>query len=414
DQVAIPGHGPDLKLTTIPVTSRDEVGQLARAFNEVNSTTITVAQEQAALRGSIAEMFVNVARRDQALLNRQLSFIDALERSEEDPTTLADLFRLDHLATRMRRNAESLLVLAGIDTGRRLRDPLPISDVIRTASSEIEHYERVQLDLPVDPMMLGHTALPAAHMLAELLENATVFSEPGTPVHVSTGVDEDHVLVTILDHGLGMTADELAEANNRMLATSAGEVLGSERLGMFVVGRIAARLGAEAHLDVGPDGTGTLATIRLPLVLFTDAASIPHTAPSQAPRVETFASIDQVAGAAPAVADAPVPAAGDVAPGAVGSAGNPAEEIELGALTDGSTGRGLPRRRSRAADIGAAAPSQSYRDADDAAAAASIPLAPRAESLAGAASGVDEEVWTPPVVQESTPLVPRRAATAEP
>lgn len=415
DQVAVPGQGPDLSLTQIPVVGNDEVSHLAAAFNEVNSTTITVAQEQAALRGSIAEMFVNVARRDQALLNRQLSFIDALERSEEDPTTLADLFRLDHLATRMRRNAESLLVLAGIDTGRRLRDPLPISDVIRTASSEIEHYERVQLDLPVDPMMLGHTALPAAHMLAELLENATVFSEPGTPVHVSTGVDEDHVLVTILDHGLGMTPEELAEANNRMLATSAGEVLGSERLGMFVVGRIAARLGAEAHLSVGPDGAGTLATIRLPLVLFTDAASIPHTAPSQAPRVETFSSIDQVAGAAPAVAEEPVPATvGDVAPGAVGSTENPAEEIDLGALTDGSTGRGLPRRRSRTADVGAPAPSQSYRDADDAAAAPSIPLAPRAESLAGAATGTDEEVWTPPVVQESTPLVPRRAAAAEP
>src|SRR5690606_15085472 len=156
-------------------------------------------------------------------------------RTEEDPTTLADLFRLDHLATRMRRNAESLLVLAGIDTGRRLRDPLPISGVIRTASSEIEHYERVQLDLPVDPMMLGHPALPAAHMLAELLENATVFSEPGTPVHVSTGVDEHSVLITILDQGLGMTPEELADANEKIRTTSAGDVLGAQRLGMFVV-----------------------------------------------------------------------------------------------------------------------------------------------------------------------------------
>src|SRR5690606_19233143 len=239
DQVAIPGHGPDLKLTTIPVTSRDEIGQLASAFNEVNSTTITVAQEQAALRGSIAEMFVNVARRDQALLNRQLSFIDALERSEEDPKTLADLFRLDHLATRMRRNAESLLVLAGIDTGRRLRDAITLSDVVRTASSEIEHYERVQLDLPVDPLMLGHTGLPAAHLLAELLHNATVFSEPGTPVHVSTGIDRDTVYVTVHDQGLGMTTSELAEANERMRTTSAGDVLGAQRLGLYVVGRIA-------------------------------------------------------------------------------------------------------------------------------------------------------------------------------
>src|SRR5665647_2124873 len=232
--VAIPGQGPDLRLTRIPVDSRDEIGRLATAFNEVNATTIEVAQEQAALRASIAEMFVNVARRDQVLLNRQLSFIDALERSEEDPKVLADLFRLDHLATRMRRNAESLLVLAGIDTGRRLREALATSDVIRTASSEIEHYERIQLDLPVDPLMLGHTALPAAHMMAELLENATVFSDPGTPVHVSTGIDETSVIITIHDQGLGMSPDELAAANLKIQATSAGDVLGSQRLGLYV------------------------------------------------------------------------------------------------------------------------------------------------------------------------------------
>ncbi|NTW41155.1 MAG: sensor histidine kinase, partial [Cellulomonadaceae bacterium] len=279
-QVAVPGQGPDLAIAHIPVTSRDEIGRLAAAFNDVNATTISVAQEQAALRGSIAEMFVNVARRDQVLLNRQLTFIDALERTEEDPTVLADLFRLDHLATRMRRNAESLLVLAGIDTGRRLRDTLPLSDVIRTASSEIEHYERVMLDLPVDPMMLGHTALPGAHLLAELLENATNFAEPGTPVHVSTGFDGTHVLVTVVDQGLGMSPEELADAHVKIRSTSAGEVLGAQRLGMFVVGRIAGRLGADVELSVAPSGIGTQATVRLPLSLFVDAASLPTVAPS--------------------------------------------------------------------------------------------------------------------------------------
>ena len=197
------------------MTSRDEVGQLAAAFNSVNSTTVQVAQEQAALRGSIAEMFVNVARRDQVLLNRQLSFIDSLERAEEDPSTLANLFRLDHLATRMRRNAESLLVLAGIDSGRRLRDAMPLSDVVRTASSEIEQYDRVELDLQVDPHMHGFNALGAAHMLAELLENATIFSEPETPVTVTTGVSGQFVVVRILDQGLGMSDQELEAANAR-------------------------------------------------------------------------------------------------------------------------------------------------------------------------------------------------------
>lgn len=409
DQVAIPGQGPDLKLTTIPVDSRDEIGQLASAFNDVNATTIQVAQEQAALRGSIAEMFVNVARRDQVLLNRQLSFIDALERSEEDPKTLADLFRLDHLATRMRRNAESLLVLAGIDTGRRLRDPLPTSDVIRTASSEIEHYERIQLDLPVDPAMLGHTALPAAHMLAEILENATVFSDPGTPVHVSTGVEEDWVLITVLDQGLGMTPDELLEANTKIATTSAGDVLGSQRLGLFVVGRIAARLGARVELARGPQGTGTLVTVRMPIVLFVDAASIPFTPPSQvAAQPERFVLPEQ---AAEAVHEAEYAAAPthvqDVAPGSLGSEQNPAEEVDLAALTDGTTQHGLPRRRSVPADRGAPAPSTYDRDADDAAAAPSIPLAPQADAFAGVTLD-DEEVWTPPVVDASAPPLVRR------
>jgi len=323
DQVAVPGQAPDLSLVQIPVTSHDEVGRLAAAFNEVNATTIQVAQEQAALRGSIAEMFVNVARRDQVLLNRQLSFIDALERSEEDPKVLADLFRLDHLATRMRRNAESLLVLAGIDTGRRLRDTLPLSDVIRTASSEIEHYERVLLDLPADPLMLGHTALPAAHLLAELIENATMFSDPGAPVHVSTGRDETHVLITVTDQGLGMTEDERVAARKKIASASAGEVLGAQHLGMFVVGRIAARLGAEVELSAGPGGTGTRAMVRLPLTLFVGVDDVPMVAPV-------------MPAAAPEVASRPV---------------------DLAALTDGATGLGLPRRRTSAADDDANAPS---------------------------------------------------------
>ena len=135
DQVAVPGKGPELDFDRIPIEDNDEVGQLARAFNDVNETTLDIARQQAVLRGSIAEMFVNVARRDQVLLSRQLAFLDELERSEEDPNTLANLFRLDHLSTRMRRNAESLLVLAGIESGRRVRDPMSLSDVIRTAAS---------------------------------------------------------------------------------------------------------------------------------------------------------------------------------------------------------------------------------------------------------------------------------------
>ncbi|AEI10716.1 ATP-binding protein [Cellulomonas gilvus] len=316
EQVATPGEQPDVQLDPIPVTSRDEVGRLAQAFNSMNATTVRVAQEQAMLRGSIAEMFVNVARRDQVLLNRQLSFIDSLERSEEDPNTLANLFRLDHLATRMRRNAESLLVLAGIDSGRRLRDTMPLSDVIRTASSEIEQYDRIELDLQIDPHMLGFNALPAAHLLAELLENATVFSEPETPVTVTTGVSGQFVVVRVRDHGLGMTEDEIRAANAKIASSAAGDALGAQRLGLFVVGRIAQKLGAAVRLAKAEGGTGTDTTVLFPATLFASTETDTYGAPGVAQEMALDAA-----------------AAPEVAP------------VDLTALTDGETALGLPRRR---------------------------------------------------------------------
>ncbi|HZL03389.1 MAG TPA: ATP-binding protein, partial [Cellulomonas sp.] len=321
EQMAVPGQGPSLELVQIPVTSSDEVGMLAASFNAVNSTTLQIAQEQAALRGSIAEMFINVARRDQVLLNRQLSFIDSLERSEEDPNALANLFRLDHLATRMRRNAESLLVLAGIDTGRRVRDAMPLSDVVRTASSEIEQYDRIELELAVDPQMHGFNALGAAHLLAELFENATVFSEPETPVEVKTGVVGDHVVVQVVDHGLGMSTAELEAANLKIRSTSAADSLGEQRLGLFVVGRIANRLGATVVLSKSSTGTGTVTTVSFPATLFeTTEGSLYGSRP-----VQSSAQIEESAGA-----DAPL-----------------VEAVDLAMLTDGETSLGLPRRRQR-------------------------------------------------------------------
>ena len=267
ERVAMPGQSVDVSEVQIPVESQDEVGRLAEAFNSVNAATLSIAAEQAALRGSISEMFVNVARRDQVLLNRQLASIDEMERTEDNQETLTKLFALDHLATRMRRNSESLLVLAGIDTGRRLRRSMPLSDVIRTASSEIELYERVQLELDADPSMLGHSALTAAHLFAELLENATVFSDPGTQVIVRTMDRDGAFVVSITDSGIGMTQEELAEANSRVASTAASEILGAQRLGLFVVGRIARRVGARVHID-SAEGKGTEATVVMPQSLF--------------------------------------------------------------------------------------------------------------------------------------------------
>ncbi|MCL2849761.1 MAG: ATP-binding protein [Micrococcales bacterium] len=368
EQVSVPGEGPDTELPQVPVETSDEIGRLAMAFNDVNATTIQVAQEQAALRGSIAEMFVNVARRDQVLLNRQLAFVDSLERSEEDPTVLANLFHLDHLATRMRRNAESLLVLAGIDSGRRLRESMPLSDVIRTASSEIEQYDRVELDLNVDPLMLGFNALPAAHMLAELLENASVFSEPDTPVEVSTGMEGQFVTVTVLDHGIGMTESELASVNDKLSSTSPTDALGAQRLGLFVVSRLARRLGASVEVRHSSQGSGTETIVHFPVALFAGLETS-----SQAPvGVEQFADFDAPSSPAyqQAYADDPLPAvafsasqgypdqygdpqhadpyaySGSVSDAYRDQAAPDAREVDLAALTDGQTEQGLPRRRS--------------------------------------------------------------------
>src|SRR5690625_184758 len=141
-------------------------------------------------------MFVNVARRDQVLLNRQLTFITQLERTEEDPAQLEDLFRLDHLATRMRRNAESLLVLAGIDSGRRLPKPVAVSDAVRTAACAIEHCDRTDLVLTPDPAVVGHVALTVAYLLAELMGSATVFSDRSSRVEVMTALREGGVAIS--------------------------------------------------------------------------------------------------------------------------------------------------------------------------------------------------------------------------
>ncbi len=427
EQVSVPGQGPDIELTRIPVESNDEVGRLAAAFNGVNETTVRIAQEQAALRGSIAEMFVNVARRDQVLLNRQLGFLDQLERAEEDPDTLGNLFRLDHLATRMRRNAESLLVLAGIDSGRRIRGQMTLSNVIRTASSEIEHYERVQLALPIDPSMLGHNALASAHLMAELLENATVFSEPGTPVEVETAMDDLSVTVTIADHGLGMSNDELAAANEKISSVSAGDVLGTQRLGLYVVGRIAQRLNASVVLSKSQAGSGTLATITFPRTLFLAEEHreihVPGAAAASAqtpfvpagdiyaPQIRRDAPLEPLEplesfGQATATglptrdhAAADLPARRAAAETSVEPEPPLVKAVNLADLTDGQTELGLPRRRTRA-DDGSPITAVPISEADLAAGRHVLPALP---SLAG---------WSPDGVFDSTTPAPDAASRA--
>jgi signal transduction histidine kinase len=286
----------DLDLPAVQTVGTNEVSRLAAAFVDVNAVTLEVARQQAKLRAGVSDMFVSVARRNQVLLSRQLSFIDQLERNEVNPDALEELFRLDHLATRMRRNAESLLVLAGIDSGRRLRDAMPLSDVLRTATSEIEHYSRVQVSPETNPMVYAHLALPVAHLLAELLENATNFSEPGSTVVALSADTEDGVRITIVDDGLGIPPEELAEFNAVLEEPPAADTLSSQRLGLLVVSRLAQRLDARVTMTAGRS-RGTSVLVDLPTSLFvpsTSTGSAPvatASALSEAPAPPTAASL---------------------------------------------------------------------------------------------------------------------------
>jgi hypothetical protein len=225
----------------VPIRSRDEIGRLAEAFNAVHQVAVRVAVEQAALRRSIGDMILNLARRSQSLIDRQLELIDELERDATDDA-LEQMFRLDHLATRMRRNAENLIVLSGGgDAARRLTQPVPLIDVARAAMSEVEDYQRVEL-LPIDEVAVtGHAVADVVHLLAELIENATSFSPPGTRVQIATQEAASGYVLEIEDRGLGMSDQELLDANRRLANPPAIDFAVSRVLGLYVVGRLARR-----------------------------------------------------------------------------------------------------------------------------------------------------------------------------
>jgi HAMP domain-containing protein len=232
----------------VPIRSHDEIGRLAEAFNAVHQVAVRVAVEQAALRRSIGDMILNLARRSQSLVDRQLELIDELERDAEDDV-LEQMFKLDHLATRMRRNAENLIVLSGGgDAARRLTQPVPLIDVVRAAMSEVEDYQRVEL-LPIDDVAVtGHAVADVVHLLAELIENATSFSPPGTRVQIATQQAATGYVLEIEDRGLGMSDQELLDANRRLANPPAIDFAVSRVLGLYVVGRLARRHAVKVQL----------------------------------------------------------------------------------------------------------------------------------------------------------------------
>ncbi len=255
-------------LTPLEVDSRDEIGQLAEAFNAIQQVTSQVAEEQAALlRRGIADIFVNLARRNQSLLDRQIEFIDGLEAQEQDPDQLENLFKLDHLATRMRRNAESLLVLAGAEPPRRRARPVELADVVRVAIGEVEDFTRIHLLSLDETTVGGNAAVDLAHLLSELMENATQFSPPDSTVEV-TGqrTPEGGYTVTVADSGIGMSADQLAEANDLLTSPPPVGLALSRSLGFIVVGRLARRLRVTVHLTPSPAG-GITAVVEVPAVV---------------------------------------------------------------------------------------------------------------------------------------------------
>ena len=265
-----------MEVEPIDVDSSDEIGEVARAFDQVHREALRLASNEAALRGNVNAMFVNLSRRSQSLVERQIRLIDDLEQGEQDAERLANLFQMDHLATRMRRNSENLLVLAGHEVSRRWTQSVPLVDVLRAAVSEIEQYERVTLNVQPGISVRGQAVNDVVHLIAELAENASSFSAADTPVKVSGHLlNSGGVLLDITDQGVGMGAEEMAHANWRLDNPPVVDVAVSRRMGLFVVARLAARHGIRVRLRPAAAG-GLTALVWLPdEVISHDSATVP-------------------------------------------------------------------------------------------------------------------------------------------
>ncbi|MDN3352205.1 nitrate- and nitrite sensing domain-containing protein [Actinomadura sp. DC4] len=269
EDVDVAAEAPPLSFST------REIDQVGQAFNAARRTAIQGAVEEATLRRSISEVFLNLARRNQALLHRQLALLDAMERRISEPEELDDLFRLDHLATRMRRHAEGLIILSGQAPGRGWRNPVPAVDVGRAAAAEVEDYARVTVTTMPRVAISGPAVADLIHLLAELIENATLYSPPDTTVQVTGQVVAHGFAIEVEDRGLSMDPASLAQANEKLARPPDFDLSNSAQLGLFVVGRLAQRHSIQVTLRTSPYG-GTTAIVLLPdsIVVRTDQAEL--------------------------------------------------------------------------------------------------------------------------------------------
>ena len=253
----------------VSVASTDEIGQVARAFDQVHREAVKLAANEAVLRRSMNAIFVNLSRRSQSLLLRLVRQIDSLEQSEDDPDRLASLFTMDHLVTRMRRHSENLLVFAGHEQASKQAEPVALPDLVRAAVSEILEFGRVVVNVQPEIAVAGQSVSDIVHLLAEILENATVFSAKHTRVHVTgQALPSGGVLIHVIDSGLGLPDDRLADLNDRLDTPPAADVSVSRHMGLFVVSHLAARHGVRVRLRRG-DRQGLTALVWIPERLLT-------------------------------------------------------------------------------------------------------------------------------------------------
>ena len=320
---------------------RDEIGRVGQAFDLVRQTAIRAAVEEARLRQGLNDVFRSLARRSQSLLHRQLTLLDQMERRATDPEALDDLFRLDHLTTRMRRHAEGLVILAGAPPGRGWSSPVRMVDVMRGAIAEVEDYARVSVATRSQAALAGSAVADVIHLLAELIENATTLSPPYTSVRVSGDTVANGFVIEVEDRGLGMSPTRLAELNDRLANPPEFNPSDSEQLGLFVVSQLAKRHGIRVTLKASPYG-GTAAIVLIPQHLVVTEEAFRTGLPGEPAMAQLTANGNH---AVPSISSMPA------IPGELAGQGSGSGFTELGGMTELGQAPGVrisgPLRRSQ-------------------------------------------------------------------